>query len=61
MFADALNRTIVRLYLAVRREEGQTFVEYALIAAFVGIALIVGLGAFSKQIADALKNIGNQL
>ena len=29
MFADALSSIFGRLYLAVRREEGQTFVEYA--------------------------------
>jgi Flp pilus assembly pilin Flp len=61
MFADALNRSVVRLYLAMRREEGQTFVEYSLIAAVVGLGLIVGLGAFKDQIATALNTIGGKL
>jgi len=61
MISDALTSIVTRAYLATKREEGQTFVEYALIAAFVGLALIAGLGVFSGQIADALKSIGTQL
>ena len=61
MFADALNSIIARTYLAMRREDGQTFVEYSLIAAFVGVALIVGLGLFAGQIQDELTKIGNAL
>jgi Flp pilus assembly pilin Flp len=61
MFADALNSIIARTYLAMRREDGQTFVEYALIAAFVGLALIVGLGLFATSIQTELTHIGNSL
>jgi Flp pilus assembly pilin Flp len=61
MFADALNSIFIRAWVALKREEGQTFVEYSLIAAFVGIALILGLTAFKGQISSALSSIGSQL
>ena len=58
---DKLNALVARAYLASKREEGQTFVEYALIAVFVGLALITFLGAFTGQIHDALDKIGKAL
>ena len=58
---DTINAIVMRAYLAAKRDEGQTFVEYALIAAFVGIALILSLTAFSGQITTALDNIGSKL
>jgi len=61
MFTDLLNTVAGRMYLASKREDGQTFVEYTLIAALVGIGLIVGLGAFKGDISGALNSIGNQL
>jgi Flp pilus assembly pilin Flp len=61
MFTDLLNTVATRLYLAAKREEGQTFVEYTLIAALVGIGLILGLGAFKGDIASALNTIGGDL
>jgi len=38
-----MNHLLVRAYLAVKREEGQTFVEYAMIAAIIGVALTAAL------------------
>jgi Flp pilus assembly pilin Flp len=61
MFSDALNSIVGRLYLAMRREDGQTFVEYALIAAFVGVVLIAALGTFSTAISGELGKIGSDL
>ncbi len=61
MFTDLLNTVAARLYLVAKREDGQTFVEYTLIAAIVGILLIAGLGTFRGDIAGALSNVGNQL
>ena len=39
MFTDLLSTVATRLYLATKREDGQTFVEYTLIAAIVGAFL----------------------
>ena len=61
MFTDLLSTVATRLYLATKREDGQTFVEYTLIAALVGIGLIVGLGVFKGDISGALNSIGGDL
>lgn len=61
MFADALNRTVVRLFLAVRREEGQTFVEYSLIGFVVAVAVAALLLGLNTKIGDALTAIEGKL
>ena len=58
---ELFNGAFVRAYLRLRREEGQTFVEYALIGVLVAIALVTGITTFKGEIASALTNIGNQL
>jgi Flp pilus assembly pilin Flp len=57
MFADALNRVAVRLYLAMRREEGQTFVEYGMIGVVIAVGLAVTLGLLHTQLDNALNDI----
>ena len=37
---DAINSVIVRAYVSLKREEGQTFVEYSLIGVLVAVALV---------------------
>ena len=61
MFADALNSIFGRLYLAVRREEGQTFVEYAMIGVVIAVGLAVTLGLLHTQLDTALTNIKNAI
>jgi Flp pilus assembly pilin Flp len=61
MFADALNSIVGRLYLAVRREEGQTFVEYAMIGVVIAVGLAVTLGLLHTQLDTALTNIKNAI
>jgi len=56
-----LNSIITRAYLAMRREEGQTFVEYALIGVLVAVILAAALSTFETQIASALSSIGGKL
>ncbi len=58
---DAINRVIVRAYVGFKREEGQTFVEYSLIGVLVAVALVLALGTFKGQIADALTKMGASL
>ena len=48
---DAINRAIVRAYVGLKREEGQTFVEYSLIGVLVAVALVLALGTFEGRSA----------
>jgi Flp pilus assembly pilin Flp len=43
------------------REEGQTFVEYAMILALIGVALVAALTFLHDQIATAYTNIANAI
>ena len=54
---DAINSVIVRAYVGLKREEGQTFVEYSMIGVLVAVALVAVLGLFETNISDALKSI----
>lgn len=56
-----LSRVYLDVALRLRREEGQTLVEYALIAVLVAVALTTALGAFKDQISGALDTIGKAL
>ena len=58
---EAINSVVMRAYLGMKREEGQTFVEYSLIGVVVAVALAAILLTFEGSIAGALNNIGNQL
>ena len=61
MFADALNSIFGRLYLAVRREEGQTFVEYAMIGVVIAVGLAGVLLALHGQLNTSLTDIKNAI
>lgn len=61
MIADAINGAILRLYTALKSEEGQTFVEYSLIGVLVAVVLAAVLTTFEGQIGTALGNIGAKL
>jgi Flp pilus assembly pilin Flp len=58
---DAINSAIVRAYVGLKREEGQTFVEYSLIGVLVAVVLAAALVTFEGHIATALTNIGAKL
>jgi len=45
----------------LKREEGQTFVEYAMILALIGVALTVALTFLQGKIAAAYTDIANQI
>ena len=47
--------------LSLKREEGQTLVEYALILAFIAILVIVALTFLYKQISSLFSHVGNSL
>ena len=61
MLADALNSIFGRLYLAVRREEGQTFVEYAMIGVVIAVGLAVTLGLLHDRLDSSLSDIKNAI
>jgi Flp pilus assembly pilin Flp len=48
-------------FSSTRREEGQTFVEYALILALIGVGLTVALTGLRDQIASLFTTVGNDL
>ena len=52
-----ISNAVTRLFLALKREEGQTFVEYTLIGVLVAVALVTALGTFEGKIGDALTAI----
>jgi Flp pilus assembly pilin Flp len=45
----------------LRDQEGQTFAEYGLILAIVGILLIGALGLFRGDLAGVLDDVGNAI
>jgi Flp pilus assembly pilin Flp len=62
-----MSKLKMRLALAVaglptiRREEGQTFVEYAMILALIGVALVGALTFLHDQIATVYSNVANAI
>jgi Flp pilus assembly pilin Flp len=58
---ELANRATIALWMRLRREEGQTFVEYAVLTAVVAIGIVAALGLFRGQIVTALTNIGNAI
>lgn len=58
---ELANRVYISLWTRLRREEGQTFVEYAVLTAVVAIGIIVSLGLFRVQIEAAFTDIGNAI
>jgi pilus assembly protein Flp/PilA len=45
----------------VRDESGATAIEYGLIAAIVGIGIVVGLGALRDGLNNLFNNVNTQL
>jgi Flp pilus assembly pilin Flp len=53
---------LVRNYVRVlEASEGQGYVEYILIIAFVGLAVIAGLTLFAGGVNSALSQLGGQV
>ncbi len=51
---DAINSVVMRAYLGMKREEGQTFVEYSLIGVVVAVALAATSAPSRSKIGGAL-------
>jgi Flp pilus assembly pilin Flp len=61
MISDAINRAFIRAYVAVKREDGQTFVEYSMIGVLIAVALVATLGLFKGDLITALNSIRGSL
>jgi Flp pilus assembly pilin Flp len=61
MFADALNSIFVRAYLALKREEGQTMIEYSLIGFLVAIAAVATLVLLGGKVNDVFVSLKDAL
>lgn len=57
MLVDALNSIFGRAILAMRREEGQTFVEYAIIGFVIAVGLAGTLLLLHNQINTVLNDL----
>ena len=57
MFADALNS----IYLALKREEGQTMIEYSLIGFLVAVAAVAILGTLGTNVTGVFTSLANAL
>jgi pilus assembly protein Flp/PilA len=51
----------VLLQLAATDESGQDLIEYALVAALIGLAIVTTMTNFATTIADGLQTIGGQI
>jgi Flp pilus assembly pilin Flp len=65
-FAITINRALVAALgrgrvLRLRREEGQTFVEYALILSFIAVALTASLLTLQGKILPYYDTISNDV
>jgi Flp pilus assembly pilin Flp len=56
---DAINRVFLSAMLAAKREDGQTFVEYALIGVLIAVVIAASLTTLKGTISSELTKIGN--
>jgi pilus assembly protein Flp/PilA len=63
-----MNNMILKLYVqaqsavaAMKNEEGQDLIEYALVAALIGFAAVAGMGKLATSINVAFSTIGTTL
>jgi Flp pilus assembly pilin Flp len=49
------------LTVALKRDEGQTMAEYAVVLAVIAIGVFVALGVMGGAISDALTQVANSI
>ena len=52
---------IERITRFIRRDEGVTAIEYALMAVLIALALIIGAAFLGDSLNDSFSNIGNHV
>jgi pilus assembly protein Flp/PilA len=58
---DKLLSLYITLYTAMRSEEGQDLIEYALIVALIAFAAVAGMNALATGINGAFQSIATTL
>ena len=61
---DTYYRVLARLTVAVgslRREDGQTFTEYAIIVATIAVGTVFAVGVLRNAVTTALTNAANDI
>ena len=59
---DKMTELYVHVMAALsRRDDGQTLIEYALIAALIGVVLAASLTALATDISEIFSHIGSRL
>ena len=52
---------VLRRLIALREEEGQDLVEYALIVALIALAAVAGMSVLANNINAAFTSVGSKL
>lgn len=52
---------IVKLYVSLQRERGQTMAEYAVVLAVIAIGIFVALGTLKGSISGALGKVTSDI
>lgn len=52
-----LSEMIVKLYVYLQRDRGQTMAEYAIVLAVISIGIVLALGTLSGRIGTALGRV----
>ena len=45
----------------IREDQGQDLIEYAFLAVFIGLAVVLGLEAVATGVNSQMSNIGSQI
>jgi Flp pilus assembly pilin Flp len=52
---------IVKLYVSLQRDRGQTMAEYAVVLAVIAIGIFVAMGVLKGSISGALGKVSSQI
>ena len=56
-----MRNTIIKYWVKFKETDGATAIEYALIAALIGVALVTALNTLSGDIEATFTDVGNEL
>lgn len=61
MGLDAMRGVSDRLKGLLREDTGQDLIEYALVAALIGLGALLAMSGLSAKIANSFNNVGSRL